>query len=105
MSFTFKSLVLFIKIVTKLLLLRPFGNYNTFIKRKKCAFRLDGSSSLGFKLNQSAHLFNLFKMAANKRSRNGNVIVTSQVGQRGCKWVVQTVVQTGRASAGDGCSW
>ena len=26
MSFTFKSLVLFIKIVTKLLLLRPFGN-------------------------------------------------------------------------------
>ena len=68
-------------------------------------FRLDGSSSLGFKLNQSAHLFNLFKMAANKSSRNGDVMVTSQVGQRGCKWVVQTVVQTGRASAGDGCSW
>ena len=27
MSFTFKSLVLFIKIVTKLLLLRPLGYY------------------------------------------------------------------------------
>ena len=31
MSFTFKSLVLFIKIVTKLLLLRPFDMYYIFI--------------------------------------------------------------------------
>ena len=40
MSFTFKSLVLFIKIVTKLLLLRPFGIHIVKTKKKKVHVKL-----------------------------------------------------------------
>ena len=55
MSFTFKSLVLFINIVTKLLFLRPFGN-KTFRKHRRL-ISLMGILSSGFTCIESLAIF------------------------------------------------